>query len=72
MIEPTEEMVHDIRHRIGGSEVAARSAADAVLAIVERDYELRPRGEDCLCGADLGAPWDSVAHRRGTRGCRHG
>lgn len=37
MIGPTDEMTRNIRSRIGGSEVAARSAAEAVLAVVERD-----------------------------------
>ncbi len=36
-IDPTPEMIRNIRSRIGGSEIAARSAAEAVLAIVERD-----------------------------------
>lgn len=43
----------------------------AVLAIVERDHDVRLRERDqCLCGADLGHPWDSIPHRRGTPGCR--
>jgi len=42
----------------------------AALAIVERDYAVRFRA-DCLCGADLGPPWDTEPHRRGSRGCRN-
>lgn len=42
-IEITDEMIRDIRERIGGSEIAARSAAEAILAIVERDYDVRPK-----------------------------
>jgi hypothetical protein len=30
----------------------------------------RLRPVQCLCGADLGPPWDSMPHRRGTPGCR--
>jgi hypothetical protein len=75
VIEPTDEMIRNIRWRIGGSGEAARSAAEAVLGIVERDYRVEPkppweREDACLCGADLGPPWDSVSHRKGTRGCR--
>lgn len=25
----------------------------------------------CLCGSDLGSPWDTTPHRKGTRGCRY-
>lgn len=46
MIEPTPEMIRRIRERIGGSEIAARSAAEAALGLIERDYELRPRSAD--------------------------
>lgn len=30
----------------------------------------RLRPVQCLCGADLGPPWDTMPHRRGTPGCR--
>lgn len=86
VIEPTEEMIraHETARRAywdsldyaAGVNVAehepraARKAMEAALAIVERDYVVKPRGEDCLCGADLGPPWDSVPHRKGTPGCR--
>jgi hypothetical protein len=44
---------------------AAKWAADYLAADPDN---LRP---ECLCGADLGSPWDSVPHRRGAPGCRH-
>jgi hypothetical protein len=91
VIEPTDEMIDAFRAAfnqaatdraasgasfIEGSEIT-RAGLAAVLAIVERDYEVLPRPlgargitNPCLCGADLGPPWDSIPHRRGTRGCR--
>lgn len=30
----------------------------------------RVLSDPCLCGADLGPPWDSTPHQRGTPGCR--
>ena len=62
MIEPTVEMIHDIRERIGGSEIAARSAAEAVLAVVERDYDVKRK----LCGnrgfAGASGCWRELGH----------
>lgn len=55
-----------------------RAGLAAVLAIVARDRCLAPAGhslaapvtDPCLCGADLGPPWDSTPHQKGGRGCR--
>jgi hypothetical protein len=35
------------------------------------DHVCRLRPETCLCVADLGSPWDTTPHRKGTRGCRY-
>lgn len=58
-----------------------RAGLAAVLAVVARDRCLeaaghvwhplaRPVTDPCLCGADLGPPWDSTPHQKGGRGCR--
>lgn len=74
MIELTDEMVQIVK-RLDGADSSTsqeiRRALAAVRAIVERDHDVRLRERDqCLCGADLGHPWDSIPHRRGTPGCR--
>lgn len=43
MIEPTDEMIQQIRERCGVGEVAAYLAAEAVLEVIERDYRPAPR-----------------------------
>lgn len=52
-----------------------RAYGQALLAIVERDYRIEPKPpwerEPCLCGADLGPPWDTTPHGMGTPGCRY-
>ena len=82
MIEPTDEMrdsfqrAYDAASATDGfnfredAEIQLDAGLAAVLAIVERDYAVRFRA-DCLCGADLGPPWDTEPHRRGSRGCRN-
>lgn len=74
MIEPTDEMVQEVYSRIDFVNHGDDGIADglaAVLAIVERDYDVLIRqGERCFCGADLGPPWDTTPHRIGTPGCQ--
>jgi hypothetical protein len=81
--EPTAEMVSafELASWANGQEEDVAAGLAAVLAIVERDRCMQPRGhavplahvsDPCLCGADLGPPWDSTPHQKGTPGCREG
>lgn len=83
-IEPTDEMVSafELASWANGREQDIGTGLAAVLAIVARDRCMQPSGhvyhplarvsDPCLCGADLGPPWDSTPHQKGGRGCREG